>query len=72
MALISLEEHNREIRESVADPILDVPRKNGIRCVRGKCGAELYDTHPHLLIKTNPPTKSVHCAKCGFRGTRLA
>lgn len=70
--LISLEQHNAEISASVADPILDVPRKNGIRCVSGKCGAELYDSHPHLLLKTDPPTKAVHCVKCGFRGSRLA
>ena len=70
--LITLEEHNESIRGSVPDPILDVPRPNGICCPSGKCRAELYDTHPHLLLLTNPPTKQIHCRKCGYKGTRLA
>jgi hypothetical protein len=41
--------------------------KNGIACP--KCGEEMYDTNPNMILTSNPPKKSVHC-KCGFSGYR--
>jgi hypothetical protein len=40
---------------------------NGVACP--KCGEEMYDTNPNLVLTSNPPKKSVHC-KCGFSGYR--
>jgi len=68
--LISLSEHNAQIAASVPDPFLDAPRKNGVACP--KCGAELFDTHPNLILSSMPPKKHVHCVKCPWRGERLA
>lgn len=68
MTLKSLAEHNRQqhqLREQRSRP-----HPNGIACP--KCGAELWDSAPMIVLTSNPPQKSVHCRECGYRGTRLA
>lgn len=68
--LLTLEEHNAAISECVHDYSVNLPMKNGIACP--KCGKELYDSAPAMLLASNPPKKSVHCGACGYRGMRLA
>ena len=70
--LVSLEEHDAELRASVIDPLAEVSLPNGIICPNKRCGHELMDTHPNRILMTNPPTKSIHCIKCNFKGSRLA
>ncbi len=43
--------------------------RNNIVCP--KCGAELYDTVPDVVLASYPPQKNVHC-ECGFKGYRIA
>lgn len=59
----SLEEHNLERLEEFHKPL---ETKNGIACP--KCGEELRDTTPHLVLTSYPPQKNVHCETCGYRG----
>ena len=42
----------------------------GIGCPR--CGEELIQTNPNLLLCSDPPRKSVHCNLCDFKGSILA
>lgn len=42
--------------------------KNGIAC--DKCGEELIDSYPNLILTSYPAQKNVHCEKCGFIGYR--
>jgi len=67
--LISLSDFNSGILRSWHDPMLNESRPNGIACE--KCGKELLDTHPNMILTSLPPQKSVHCKGCGFKGTRL-
>lgn len=46
------------------------PRPNGIAC--DKCGHELMDSCPNVMLASNPPQLNVHCPKCGFTGYRFA
>lgn len=68
--LIPLSEHNATILRSTHDWMCNDPRPNGIACE--KCGAELLDTNPNMVLTSMPPKKSVHCKKCGWSGYRLA
>ncbi len=43
--------------------------KNGISCP--KCGKEMCDTNPMMVLMSSPPQMDVHC-DCGFRGFRIA
>lgn len=45
-------------------------RLNGIECPL--CKAELMDTHPNVILASDPPQKQVHCPACGWTGHRLA
>lgn len=45
-------------------------RLNGIECP--KCGSELMDTNPSLILVSFPPKKDINCADCGYRGYRIA
>jgi hypothetical protein len=38
----------------------------GVACDR--CGAELYNSSPGVLLATDPPKISVRCSKCDFSG----
>ena len=42
---------------------------NGIACP--KCGEELWDTNPMVMLSSNPPRKQIHCVACGYVGTRI-
>ncbi len=67
LTLKSLEEHNAGIREIYTN--INKATPNGIACP--KCGAELRDTNPGILLTSNPPQHYVGCEKCGYSGTRL-
>lgn len=61
-----LEESDREIEERWRN--MGRPRPNGIACP--KCGVELMDSDPGLVMTSAPPQLNVHCPGCGFKGTR--
>jgi len=42
---------------------------NGIKCP--KCGEELMDTYPNIILTSDPPQKNVHCPKCDHKGYRF-
>lgn len=68
--LISLEEHNKAIVNSVHDWHNNEARPNGIACPR--CGAELLDSNPNMVCASLPPQKAIRCSKCVYSGFRLA
>jgi ribosomal protein S27AE len=43
--------------------------KNSIACP--KCGNELIDTNPMIILTTHPAQKNVHCDKCDYVGYRI-
>jgi DNA-directed RNA polymerase subunit RPC12/RpoP len=45
------------------------PEPNGIKCP--KCGEELMDTYPNMILTSDPPQKNVHCPKCDHKGYRF-
>ena len=45
------------------------PEPNGIKCP--KCGEELMDTYPNMILTSNPAQKNVHCPKCDHKGYRF-
>lgn len=57
-------EEIRKIREEANKPAM-----NGLACP--KCGSELKDTRPSMLLMSNPPQLDVDCLRCGFRGYRI-
>ncbi len=46
------------------------PENNGIACP--KCGYELFDPYPNMVLTSNPLQKHVQCEGCGYRGYRVA
>jgi ribosomal protein S27E len=38
----------------------------GVACDR--CGAELYNPSPGIMLTTDPPKINVRCSKCDFSG----
>ena len=68
--LKKLEDHNKEKSLDNSFIISKSPQLNGIACP--KCGAELLDTHPTMVLYSNPPQKNIHCGECGYVGFRLA
>ncbi len=65
----SLANHNSDISElhwKMNDPSL---RKNGIACP--ECEEELFDSHPMIMLTSNPPQMNIHC-ECGYVGYRIA
>ncbi len=67
----TLSEHNAD--RSTAHQrarLASEPHPNGIECP--ECKAELWDTDPLSTFTTDPPQKNVHCAKCSYRGYRIA
>lgn len=61
--LVSLEAYNRSRQ------ICTGPRLNGIACP--KCGAELADSDPNVVLTSLPPQMRVHCSSCDYRGYRV-
>jgi len=66
-SLKTLEQFNAE-RYSLVGSI-NKPALNGIACP--KCGAELMDTNPGILLTSNPPKCYIGCSKCDYSGTRV-
>lgn len=65
--LVSLEDHNSNAKYFYCQ--LGKPVKNGIACP--KCGAELYDSNPFIILTSFPPQLEVHCEKCDYTGYRI-
>lgn len=65
--LKNLEEHNKQRREK--HTWLDgKPQHNGIACP--KCGAELVDSRPGVVLTTYPCKVNIACPTCGYQGYR--
>ena len=64
--LKSLEEHNESVQKRMED--INQPMPNGIACP--KCGHELYDSTPMVVLTSNPSQYNVHCPVCGYTGYR--
>jgi len=45
------------------------PKLNGVACP--KCGAELFDTKPSVVLTSYPPQRNIHCSVCGYKGYRM-
>lgn len=68
--LIELSKFNRDqsdLHRRMNDPS---PRPNGIACP--KCGVELMDSQPMMMLASNPPQKNIHCSTCDYKGLRYA
>ena len=46
-----------------------MPCPNNIACP--ECGAELWDTRPHVVLLSNPAQTDIHCPDCDFHGYRI-
>lgn len=67
----TLSDHNTLARGEMYFPnYYGTPRPNGLAC--DKCGHELIDSSPNVMLASNPPQLNVHCPKCGFTGYRFA
>ena len=67
----TLAEHNEERRKQQEHlDHMNEPHGNDIACP--KCGKELWDSTPMMMLTSNPPQKNVHCPACGYRGYRIA
>ena len=67
-SLKSLEAFNEEARRR--HRLATEPHGNGIACP--KCGAELRDSNPMMMLTSDPPQMNVHCPACDYYGTRVA
>lgn len=65
--LKKLEDHNKEVVKFYALSMSAQP--NGIECP--KCGEELCDTDPNVVLTSFPPQTRVGCPACGYAGTRF-
>lgn len=63
----TLDEYNDTEWEAFEDAY--TPTLNGIDC--NKCGTELKDIHPGLIVTLHPPQTDVICDGCGFKGYRI-
>jgi len=45
------------------------PQLNGVPCP--KCGEEMMDTYPNIILTSDPAQKNVHCPKCDNKGYRF-
>ena len=70
MTLKSLDEFNAERHEAHRLANSNEPRPNGIACP--KCGAELFDTNPNVILTSYPAQKNVGCKACSYVGYRIA
>ena len=65
--LKSLEKYNKDQYKFYQEmEKLSEPRPNGLACP--KCGKELWDSNPTMVLTSSPPQKNIHCPKCGYRG----
>jgi len=65
----TLEEHNEESKEFFYKMNDNSPKPNGIKCP--KCGEELLDSTPNIVLTSYPPQYNIHCSKCGYSGYRF-
>lgn len=66
--LKKIDDHNKERYDSwcrILDRI-----GTGVECP--SCGEELIETHPGVILTSNPPQKLVHCPKCEYKNSILA
>ena len=68
--LKNLSEHNSQASSTQWAMMDSSPILNGIACP--KCGAELYDSNPMVILTSMPAQKNVHCSKCDYVGYRIA
>lgn len=68
--LKSLEDYNTQQREYHFNISIDKPVLNGIACP--KCGEEMMDSNPMVVLTSYPPQKNVNCSKCDYVGYRIA
>ena len=47
----------------------NVPTSSAYKCP--KCGEELMDSYPNMILTSDPPQKNVHCPKCDHKGYRF-
>lgn len=66
--LKSLQKHNEDNFNYLQQLNDNSPIPNGIACP--KCGEELLDSTPNIVLTSNPPQYNVNCPKCGYRGYR--
>lgn len=68
--LKSLEDYNAQQREYHFNVSIDKSVLNGIACP--KCGEEMMDSNPMVVLTSYPPQKNVNCSKCDYVGYRIA
>ena len=68
--LKDLNEHNAQASSMQWEMNYTSPRLNGIACP--KCGKEMYDSNPMVMLTSMPAQKNVHCSKCDYVGYRIA
>lgn len=66
--LKTLEESNTQNRKYFYQMSDNSPKLNGIACP--KCGAELLDSTPDIVLTSYPPQFNIHCSKCDYKGYR--
>lgn len=68
--LKSLEENN-SFAFSSTSVYFGEPRLNGVACP--KCGSELFDSQPNVILTSFPAQKSTKCSseKCDYTGYRF-
>jgi hypothetical protein len=69
--LISFEDHQTSALARYEERMIKDIHPNGIACP--KCGSELYDTEPDIILTTLPAQLNVKCTnhKCDFDGYRF-
>ena len=64
--MINLDEFNKKKYDSYN--INNTPVKNNIACP--KCGQEMYDSDPNIILDSFPPMMNIHC-DCGYSDYRI-
>lgn len=64
--LRNLDEHNKSALDT--NRLMTAGHPNGIACP--KCGAEMWDTNPSVMLTSWPPRYSIHCPECGHTTIR--
>jgi ribosomal protein S27E len=64
--LIELDEYNKIASDHYGDYR---GKYNGIKCP--KCGHELIDPEPNMILLSYPPRTRVECLECNFKSTRV-
>lgn len=70
--LKSLEDWNTEATIAYTNKVSSKKYEmlNGIECP--KCGCELMDTNPNIVLSTIPPKKHIHCSNCDYKEYRIS